>query len=72
MCQEFHTLPDAGGVHDQDSVMMFRMRTLASVYGSVSRLFNLGPRANKELTTAERHMLKWLDDLGVLGGIGVS
>lgn len=70
MCQRFNALPEAGGVLDQDSVTMKEMQVLGNVYSATERMFNAGQEVNKKLTVNDRHLLKWLDDLGLLGGIG--
>jgi len=65
-CQRWDALPDAGGMHDQDYQLLFRMTALLNVYDTVSLLRNMRGAEIHNLTTGQRKILKMLRDDKVL------
>lgn len=59
-CERWHTLPDVGGLWQQDYLTMKRMTITANVYNAVSRL----PNAN-QLTDSDRRIIRMLMDNGI-------
>lgn len=66
MCQKWNTLPDAGGLHDQDARIMKRMSGVLAVYNALSRWRTLQGKQIHQLTEGERKILAMLRDLGFL------
>jgi len=67
MCQSYPgSLPETGGILDQDFVLMTRMQSLSNIYNVVMRLRSLQGADIHKLTTAERRMIKSLREMGVL------
>ena len=61
-CERWSALPDAGGVMDQDAMLMHRMAALSNVYAAVVRARNAQGKEIHQLTRQERRILKWLMD----------
>ena len=65
-CERWHTLPDVGGLHDQDYTLMRRMNTCMNIYNAVQRIYSLQGKQIHTLSDSERAILKSLMDLGLL------
>lgn len=65
-CERFHCLPEEGGYMDQDYSMMLKMATLANVYGVYSRFRNAQGAQIHQLGSADRRILRWLKDMGLI------
>ena len=64
-CGRWNTLPEAGGLYDQDWLLMRRMSALDGVYRTVSRVHGLEGKQIHSLTQTERRTLRWLKDNGL-------
>lgn len=64
-CERWRTLPEGGGLYNQDFRTMSLMTSLSNVYHAVSRIHELGKNIHK-LTDAERRILKILMDEGLM------
>ena len=62
MCEQWKTLPDSGGVHEQDFRLMNRMAGLSSVYNTVTKWRNYTGERIHLLTDHDRRLLRWLLD----------
>lgn len=51
--------------------MLGTMSALSHIYHTAERYYSLGSRVNTALSVGERHLLKWLDDMGMLYGLQV-
>lgn len=61
-CEQYHSLPDSGGILEQDAVLFNRMSVLGNVYGVVSRYNNLvlsNPHNIHRLSEGERRTLAY-------------
>ena len=66
MCQNFSSMPDSGGMNDQDFVLIRRMIVLNNVYNTVSKMRSLKGAAIHALSISDRQLVAWLRDEGVL------
>ena len=66
MCQKWNTLPDAGGLHDQDARLMKTMSGVLTVHGVLNRWRTLTGKQIHQLTEGERRVLRMLKDMGLL------
>ena len=64
-CERWHALPDAGGIMDQDFVLMQRMATLSNIYNAVSAWRNATGERVHLLSDHTRRLLRWLLDIGI-------
>lgn len=62
------SLPDAGGLLDQEWRVMYRMRMAQNIYNTMTRLRSAIGKQIHQLTDNDRAILKWLKDLGLLYG----
>ena len=63
MGQKFGSaLPEAGGLYDQDYVLIMRMTSLSNIYQTVERYRRAVGEEIHKLTTQERRIIKWLRD----------
>lgn len=65
-CEQWGALPDAGGLHDQDYLLMYRMSAFTNIHRAVSRWFSLEGSDIHKLTDAERRILRSLQDMGLM------
>jgi hypothetical protein len=66
MCQRWKTLPDAGGMYEQDARVIKRMSGVLSIHGAINRWRTLTGKNIHQLTEGERRILKMLKDLGFM------
>ena len=66
MCQKWKTLPDAGGLHDQDARTIKQMSCVLSIYNVLQRWRTLQGKNIHQLTEGERRILRILKDMGLL------
>ena len=64
-CERWHTLPEAGGLLDQDFTLITRMKSLSSVYSAVSAWFNLKGENIHRMSEQTRRILRLLLDAGI-------
>ena len=62
-CTRWNCLPDVGGLHDQDWLLMRRMGAFDGIYKTLVRVQSLEGKRIHELTTTERRTLRWLKDM---------
>lgn len=65
-CEKWQTLPDAGGLGDQDFITMHRMNVYTNIHNTVQRARSLKGKDIHKLTDSERRVLRFLMDLGIL------
>lgn len=66
MCQKWNTLPEAGGMLDQDARTMKRMSGVLAIHNVLKRWRSLTGKNIHQLTEGERRLLRMLKDLGYL------
>jgi hypothetical protein len=66
-CERWHTLPDAGGLYDQDYTTMQAMSAAKNVHDVVSRLENMSGNEIHSLTDGERRLIAMLRKEGIYG-----
>ena len=66
MCRNWSTLPDEGGMYDQDARVMKRMSGVLSIHNALTRWRTLTGKQIHQLTEGERKILKMLKDLGFI------
>ena len=64
----WHTLPDAGGLLDQDYHTLQQMRIALNIYQMITKLHNLKGEQIHSLSEGERAFIKALMDMGVFYG----
>lgn len=64
-CERWHTLPEAGGLYDQDSQLMTRMVGLTNIYNACSAWFNLTGKNIHRMSEQTRRILRFLLDIGI-------
>jgi len=70
-CERWKTLPDAGGLYDQEYALMQKMDKYQSIYRTVAKLSTFRGKNNEgihSLTDSERRLIKSLMDSGVYYG----
>jgi len=65
-CERWKTLPDAGGLYDQDYKLMHRMNAFTNVYNAVQKIKSLKGAQIHTLTDGERMILRYLMDNRIL------
>lgn len=60
MCTRYNTLPEAGGVYDQDYTTMREMTVSQNTYAAVARLRSLQGAKIHSLSDSERRLLRYL------------
>lgn len=65
-CERWNTLPDIGGLYQQDARTINLMGALSTVYDALSHLRNSTGEQIHSLSEAERRTLKKLIDMGLL------
>lgn len=66
MCQKWNTLPEAGGMLDQDARTMKQMSGVLAVHNALTRWRTLIGKQIHQLTEGERQILRMLKDLGLI------
>ena len=64
-CERWHTLPEAGGLLDQDARLITTMKSLASIYAACSQWFNLKGKDIHRMSEQTRRILRMLLDNGI-------
>lgn len=59
-CERWHTLPEPGGMYDQDAGLVYRMGALMNIHRTVSRVRNLYGAQIHSMSDSERRMIRWL------------
>ncbi len=65
MCRQYHALPEAGGMMDQDAQTIYTMNLLGNVYDTVQRVRGLTGDDIHNMRPDDGRMLAWLDAIGV-------
>lgn len=65
-CERWKTLPDAGGLYDQDYSLLHRMNAFTNIYNAVQRIKTLKGKQIHSLSDSERLILRYLMDNGIL------
>lgn len=66
MCERWNSLPETGGLYDQDYVTLHLATALSNIYNTISRLRNMHGEQIHSLSDNDRKMLKWLMDEGLI------
>lgn len=64
-CERYNCLPDAGGMHDQDYALIYRMNTLNNVYNTAQRVANMKGAEIHKLTQSELRLIAFLRKEGL-------
>lgn len=64
-CERWNTLPEAGGLLDQEYQLLKRMTGLSNVYNAVSQWFNLTGENIHKMSEQTRRILRYLLDNGI-------
>ena len=64
-CERWHTLPEAGGLMDQDFGLMQKMVALTNIYSACSTWFNLKGENIHKMSEQTRRILRMLLDNGI-------
>jgi hypothetical protein len=65
MCERWQTLPEAGGIYNQDYRLMVRMSVLSNVYNAVMAWRTHGGEKIHYLSEQTRMILRRLQDEGI-------
>lgn len=65
-CERWKTLPDAGGLYDQDYQLLHRMNAFINIHNAVQRIKSLKGTQIHTLSDNERLILRFLMDNGIL------
>ena len=68
LCERYTSLPELGGIFEQEYKLIKQMAKLNNIYQAVNRMRNLRGEAIHRLTTQERQIIKYLIDSGVWDG----
>lgn len=60
------SLPDAGGLNDQDYVLLRRMKVLLGYHDSLSSFRNLKGKSIHQMSDQQRRVVKHLRDEGMI------
>jgi len=66
LCRKWETLPDAGGLYDQDYRTLLLMTAYTNIENTITRVRSLKGKDIHKLTEGERIVLKELMELGLL------
>lgn len=66
MCMRYGSMPDAGGLMDQDAGLLGRMSLLGSVYDTVQRVRGLVGEQIHDMRPEDGRLLMWLESIGVV------
>lgn len=64
-CERWNTLPDAGGMYDQDCRLTTYMTGLSNIYNAVAKWRNYTGERIHLLTDHDRTLLRYLMDNGI-------
>lgn len=62
----YGSMPDAGGLMDQDAGLLGRMSLLGSVYDTVQRVRGLVGEQIHDMRPEDGRLLMWLESIGVV------
>lgn len=62
----YGSMPDAGGLMDQDAGLLGRMSLLGSVYDTVQRVRGLVGKQIHDMRPEDGRLLMWLESIGVV------
>lgn len=65
-CRKWHTLPEAGGLYEQDTRLMSRMNALLNVTDALSAMRNSYGESIHQLTNEQRAILGALQKMGLI------
>lgn len=65
MCMRYGSMPDAGGLLEQDAGLLGRMSLLGSVYDTVQRVRGLVGEQIHDMRPDDGRLLVWLESMGV-------
>jgi hypothetical protein len=65
LCETWGTLPDEGGMNNQDYLTISRMTGLSNVYNVVTKWRNYTGEKIHLLTDHDRSVLRWMMDNGI-------
>ena len=65
-CQRWGTLPEAGGIYDQDDTLLYRMGMLDNIYRTVMKINSSAGAEIHKLSTSERLLWRWLMEEGFM------
>lgn len=68
LCERYRSLPEPGGIFEQDYKLIKNMAKVDNIYSAVNRMRNLHGEAIHSLTTGERRIIRALIDMGVWYG----
>lgn len=66
MAKKYGSLPDVGGVLDQEFSLMHQMGVASNVYDTVSRLRGLKGEQIHSLSISERRLIKALQEMDLI------
>jgi hypothetical protein len=66
-CERWHTLPESGGLMDQDYATMQAMSAAKNVYDIIGRLESMSGDQIHSLTDGERRLIAMLRKEGIYG-----
>ena len=66
LCEQWSTLPESGGMYEQDAKVIGRMTSLKNTYHALTRLRNAHGDQIHSLTDNDRYILKSLVDMGLI------
>lgn len=65
MCQRFDSLPEPGGLFDQDAGLMERMSALGAAHEAVSHMRSLKGAEIHNMNPGAGRVIMWLESQGV-------
>ena len=65
MCQRFGSLPEPGGLMEQDAGLLGRMAALGNVYETVQRVRQLKGEQIHNMQPSDGRLLVWLEKQGI-------
>jgi len=65
LCQRYGSLPEAGGLLEQDAALLERMTVLGSVYDAVSHMRSLKGAEIHNMNPGAGRVIAWLESLGI-------
>ena len=66
LCEQWNSLPEEGGVYDQDARLISRMTACRNIYNTVSRVGNMHGEQIHNLSNRERDLLYDLRNMGLM------
>lgn len=65
LCQRYGSLPDAGGLLDQDAGLLERMTALGSTYEAVQHMRSLKGAEIHNMNPGAGRVILWLESMGI-------